>query len=192
MMSSRIGRSPLRQAARGHAYEPLYGRRWAVVPFAGAHPVPHAVRKAPLYVTCHRRTCRTDARRTYPTLPVKGHSPERHGHISAPCCGIFPARTLARPADFQYIYIRKTENSDNDDTRIRDTPFRIREYGKTELAVLYSPRLRTVTAVKKLRRWIRGNRALMAALAEAEYNPRRLSYTPREVELIVRHLGAPG
>ena len=71
-------------------------------------------------------------------------------------------------------------------------PFRIREYGKTELAVLYSPCLRTVTAVKKLRRWIRGNRALMAALAEAEYNPRRLSYTPREVELIVRHLGAPG
>lgn len=57
-------------------------------------------------------------------------------------------------------------------------PFRIREYGKTELAVLYSPHLRTVTAVKKLRRWIRGNRPLMAALAEADYNPRRLSYTP--------------
>ena len=69
-------------------------------------------------------------------------------------------------------------------------PFRIREYGKTELAVLYSPHLRTVTAVKKLRRWIRGNRPLMAALAEADYNPRRLSYTPREVELIVRHLAA--
>ena len=105
---------------------------------------------------------------------------------------LFPPRKLASYADFQYLYVCITKQATPHDTRIRNPPFRIREYGKTELAVLYSPHLRTVTAVKKLRRWIRGNRPLMAALTEADYNPRRLSYTPREVELIVRHLGAPG
>lgn len=70
--------------------------------------------------------------------------------------------------------------------------FPIREYSKLELAILYSPRLTTDTAVRKLHRWINLIPALVEELRAVGYRPACRTLTPRQVEIIVRYLGAPG
>ena len=69
--------------------------------------------------------------------------------------------------------------------------FTIRTYEKAELAHLYNPHMPIVSAMRKLRAWIRHNERLAAALAEAGENKRDHSYTPRQVALIVDVLGEP-
>lgn len=70
--------------------------------------------------------------------------------------------------------------------------FPIREYPKVELAVLYNPLMRTESAMKKLNRWIRGNENLVADLEAIKWHPQRHCFLPKEVELIVKYIGAPG
>ena len=75
---------------------------------------------------------------------------------------------------------------------IEEEEFLIREYSKVELAVLYNPRMRTESAMKKLNRWIRGNKDLMKDLEAINWHPQRHSYLPHEVKLIVNYIGLPG
>lgn len=71
--------------------------------------------------------------------------------------------------------------------------FTVRCYGKSELAELYFPALSKKMAIKKLKRWIDRCTPLTEALQEGRYagEPVRRDFTPKEVKLIVSHLGEP-
>ena len=69
--------------------------------------------------------------------------------------------------------------------------FQPRPYGKAELALLYQPYSTPESAVKTLNRWIKGCSQLVNELQLLNYNPKRRTFLPREVEAIVRHLGEP-
>lgn len=69
--------------------------------------------------------------------------------------------------------------------------FRVRAYSKAELAALYNPNECITVSLQILSRWIRKNPTLMKELAEINYNKFRRGFTPKEVELIVKHLGTP-
>ena len=57
--------------------------------------------------------------------------------------------------------------------------FKIRAYGRMELAQLYSPELTGIAAYRKMNKWI------------VRCQPQHRSYTPLEVRAIVDALGEP-
>ena len=69
--------------------------------------------------------------------------------------------------------------------------FQIKEYGRTELALIYSPDITPGAAWRKLRRWIDASPGLTDRLAQSGYNPSRRSFTPVQVQLIVEAVGLP-
>ena len=69
--------------------------------------------------------------------------------------------------------------------------FKIRAYGRTELALLYNPGLTDYSAYRKLMQWIAHSRPLTLRLEELGYDPRRRTFTPLEVRAIVEALGEP-
>lgn len=70
--------------------------------------------------------------------------------------------------------------------------FQIREYGRTELAQLYSPDITPMSAWKKLKNWISHNPRLPQELQRLGYQPdRQRTFTPAQVAAIVREIGAP-
>ena len=73
----------------------------------------------------------------------------------------------------------------------RTTDFRLRAYGRTELAQLYSPHLSAGAAWQKLRAWISLYPGLTDQLSAAGYTPRLRMFTPRQVRMIVEALGEP-
>lgn len=76
-------------------------------------------------------------------------------------------------------------------TSTRDLrPFRIRAYGRTELAEAYSPGISPEAAWRKLRRWIGRVPGLEDRLREQGAASSR-HFTPAAVRLIVEALGEP-
>lgn len=69
--------------------------------------------------------------------------------------------------------------------------FTVRAYTKVELATLYNPTQCITVALQTMNRWMRYNKALTEELNAIEYNKFRRGFTPKEVEIIVRHLGEP-
>ena len=69
--------------------------------------------------------------------------------------------------------------------------FKIKEYGRTELALAYSPDIAPESAWKKFKRWVDRYPGLNDRLREQGYNPRSSSFTPRQVAIIVECLGEP-
>lgn len=69
--------------------------------------------------------------------------------------------------------------------------FRIRSYGRTELAIKYFPNMTHNAAWKKLKGWIAGCKGLKDRLAELEYDSNRRSFTPAQVKAIVEYLDEP-
>lgn len=69
--------------------------------------------------------------------------------------------------------------------------FKIRSYGRTELAQLYSPDITPSAAYQKLVRWIRLNPSLRARLAALGTSPRSRTFTPAQVRTIISTLGEP-
>jgi hypothetical protein len=82
------------------------------------------------------------------------------------------------------MLLKTNPNFDNERTPLRS-------YTKAELSLRYNPEMSEATARQHLRRWIYANPGLMEALQQAGYNPRRHSFTPREVALIFEYLGEP-
>lgn len=70
-------------------------------------------------------------------------------------------------------------------------PFKIKSYGRTELALLYSPDDTPQSAYRKLCRWINRYPHLNEDLCRAGYNHNTRTYTPNQVRLIVEALGEP-
>ncbi len=69
--------------------------------------------------------------------------------------------------------------------------FRIRVYGKTELALLYCPNLSGSAARRKLKQWIYLQPQLVADLIDMGYSENTRNFTPIQVRLIVGALGNP-
>jgi hypothetical protein len=67
----------------------------------------------------------------------------------------------------------------------------IREYGRTELAQLYFPMLRSDSAWRKMKGWIELNKTLKNELLQLGYRPTVRSFTPRMVASIFEELGEP-
>lgn len=70
--------------------------------------------------------------------------------------------------------------------------FKIRYYGRTELAQIYCPSLSSQSAYRKLSRWIDLYPGLRRELDVLGTSPKSRSYTPAQVRLIVEALGEPG
>lgn len=69
--------------------------------------------------------------------------------------------------------------------------FRVKAYGKSDLAMLYNPHMSVREALRLLMRWIVRNEALCRELEEMGYRKNSKILTPREVEAITRYLGEP-
>ena len=69
--------------------------------------------------------------------------------------------------------------------------FKIRSYGRQELAVLYAPDLIPVSAVKRLTLWVSKNKELTNALQQAGWKRGQHVLTPLQVLRIVEYLGEP-
>lgn len=88
-----------------------------------------------------------------------------------------------------FSYIRR--NKSNKEDMEKQTDFRIRSYGRTELAQLYNPCLTPKAAYRKLVGWIDHYPGLAVRLAELGKLPGSRSYTPAQVREIVEALGEP-
>lgn len=68
---------------------------------------------------------------------------------------------------------------------------RIREYGRTELAQLYSPDIQPESAWKKLKLWIELKPGLLDHLKQLGYDGHTRSFTPAMVRAIIEDIGEP-
>jgi len=73
----------------------------------------------------------------------------------------------------------------------KDEPFRIKSYTWKELAGLYSPDITVGAAVKRLTRWVEHHPLLGDELAGHGWKKADRILSPRQVEVVVRHLGEP-
>ena len=69
--------------------------------------------------------------------------------------------------------------------------FEIQAYTKKELALLYFPSAEPHTAVNRLMSWVKRCKPLHMALIAQGYKKTSKWLSPREVALVVEHLGEP-
>ena len=70
--------------------------------------------------------------------------------------------------------------------------FQIRQYGKSELALLYFPNARTASgALNNLNYWIDGKPGLRQKIRDLGMPKKANFFIPKEVELIVNDIGEP-
>jgi hypothetical protein len=69
--------------------------------------------------------------------------------------------------------------------------FVIRSYGYCELAMLYFPNSTKKSASVQLRKWIKLNTKLMQKLNNHSFKPGLRILTPKQVGIIIQHLGEP-
>lgn len=69
--------------------------------------------------------------------------------------------------------------------------FKIRTYGRTELAQLYCPEMNPKSAFRKLTQWIDLYPELRERLSAEGVSPKSRTYTPGQVRIIVEALGEP-
>ena len=69
--------------------------------------------------------------------------------------------------------------------------FIIRSYGYGELAQLYFQGISKKSASNQFRKWIRLNSILQNELSLAGFNPGQKILTPKQVEILIRIIGAP-
>ena len=73
-----------------------------------------------------------------------------------------------------------------------DNRFSVRQYGRTELALAYSPNLTPKGAWQKLKSWMMINPRLRRQFFDDGGGSSRMrSFTPKQVQMIVDELGEP-
>ncbi len=72
-----------------------------------------------------------------------------------------------------------------------DDKFKIKSYGYGELAQMYFPTITKQSATVQFRRWIRINNKLLDELGLAGFKRYQKMLTPKQVEIIIRHIGEP-
>lgn len=86
---------------------------------------------------------------------------------------------------FTFVFLTFAPMEQNKDN------FKIKEYGRMELAAKYCNCIMPESAWKKFRRWMHLYPGLMEQLAAIGYTERSRSFTPAQVRLIVDALGEP-
>ena len=76
-------------------------------------------------------------------------------------------------------------------TRQERIAFKIKPYGKSELAMQYFPDSDPHVALNRLNAWIRRCRPLADALAGCHQSPHAKFFSPKAVRLITASLGEP-
>ncbi len=71
-----------------------------------------------------------------------------------------------------------------------DAPFPVQVYGLQQLAQMYFPYSTPSSASSQLKRWMRKTQ-LWVKLKEADYEDGQRLLTPRQVRIIVDHVGEP-
>ena len=74
---------------------------------------------------------------------------------------------------------------------IIETPFILRTYGRTELAMLYFPQHTPCAAWRALRHELELCKPLARELRAQGYTTTQRHFTPRQVRTITEHLGTP-
>ncbi|MBO4445313.1 MAG: DUF4248 domain-containing protein [Bacteroidaceae bacterium] len=74
---------------------------------------------------------------------------------------------------------------------IIENPFVLRSYGRTELAQLYHPNLKTESAWRALRHELELCKPLARELRAQGYISSQRHFTPRQVRTITQYLGTP-
>lgn len=69
--------------------------------------------------------------------------------------------------------------------------FRVKAYGKSELAMLYSPNCSPAAARRKFMSWIALQPALVSSLTAAGYYDKIYTFIPVQVQMIIGALGEP-
>lgn len=69
--------------------------------------------------------------------------------------------------------------------------FKIKSYGVGELGCLFLPTLNSRSASNQFRAWINKNEKLKQDLINAGFIHRQKIYTPKQVQIIIEHLGEP-
>ena len=69
--------------------------------------------------------------------------------------------------------------------------FKIKPYGKSELAMLYFPNNAPHVALNRLNAWIRRCTPLFNALSDCYQSPHAKFFSPKAVRLIIDYLGEP-
>ena len=67
----------------------------------------------------------------------------------------------------------------------------LRSFGRTELAILYSPHTTPRHAWRRLRDWMSSHPTLLNDLAATGYTTHQRTFTPAQVALIFTALGEP-
>lgn len=73
----------------------------------------------------------------------------------------------------------------------QENEFKVRAYGRTELAHIYSPTIKPESAYRRLLKWISISPELSKQLLKDGKPLKYRTFTPYEVRLIVEHLGEP-
>jgi hypothetical protein len=71
------------------------------------------------------------------------------------------------------------------------TEFKVKSYGKAELAMLYNPQMCVKEALRTLTRWMVRNEQLYRELLAIGYRKTCKILTPKEVAVITHYLGEP-
>lgn len=66
-----------------------------------------------------------------------------------------------------------------------------KSYGFGELACLYLPQITSKSASNQLRNWIKLNQNLQNELTLSGLKPKQKVLTPKQVNIIINHLGEP-
>ena len=74
---------------------------------------------------------------------------------------------------------------------MQEEKFKVRAFGYGELAQLYFPTSSKRSASVQFRRWIIHNKRLLTELTNTGYMPGVRLLTPKQVGVIVEHLGEP-
>ena len=69
--------------------------------------------------------------------------------------------------------------------------FKIKQYGRTELAQLYCPDIAPESAWKRFKGWMEAHPTLKNTLTNSGYSHRQRTFTPYQVGEIVAALGEP-
>ena len=66
-----------------------------------------------------------------------------------------------------------------------------KSWGVTEFALLYFPEASPKTAYKRTYSWIQASKELQRKLREAGWQPFQKTYTPKQVNCLIEHVGEP-
>lgn len=66
-----------------------------------------------------------------------------------------------------------------------------RMYSHKELAVMYYPNIQPRSASAQFGRWMRKNEDLMSELVKAGFYVGQRVYSPRQIEVLIVHIGIP-